>query len=258
MPCGEPLNPVFSRSCWHAEKTGYHPGVLRTWVIASLLLIARAVAAEPMTFNLAGDVQTGKKPQLSIAASEPVTDIRIEIDRDDGKHFALRHAGLTKGQTVTLAIGDGAAGKASYKGTLSAQVAGGKRWTEELIFDTVVRGGPLKVTYDAEHLDLDKRVLQFKLSRTAATAELVVVGEDGKELGKGSATYKNESTDGWLSITWTQPASTNVMVMKLRVVADDGQATNVELIPWSVDVAHEDVNFSTDSAKMPRPASTVR
>ena len=78
--------------------------------------------------------------------------------------------------------------------------------------------------------------------------DLVVIGEDGKELGKGSATFKPGPADAWLSITWTQPANTRVMVMKLRVAAADGVASNVELIPWSVVVDHEDVNFKTDSA----------
>jgi outer membrane protein OmpA-like peptidoglycan-associated protein len=224
--------------------------VLRSIMIATLLLVARVAAADPMSFNLAGDVQSGKKPQLTITASEKVTDIRIEIDRDDGKHFSAKHAGLAKGQTASFPIGDGAAGKASYKGTLSAVVASGQKWKEELIFDTLVRGGPLKVTYDADHLDLDKRELKFKLSRAAASAEITAIGEDGKELGTGSTTFSSQPSDGWFSITWTQPASTRVMMLKLRVVADDNQATKVELIPWSVNVEHEDVNFSTDSAKI--------
>ncbi len=220
-------------------------------MIATLLLAAHVAAADPMSFNLAGDVQSGKKPQLTISASEKVTDIRIELDRQDGKHFSLKHAGLAKGQTVSLSIGDGAAGKASYKGTLAATVASGQKWKEELIFDTLVRGGAIKVTYDADHLDLDKRTLQFKLSREADSAEITAIGEDGKELGKGSMTFfPSQPADGWFSITWTQPANTRVMMLKLRVVADDNQATNVELIPWSVNVEHEDVNFSTDSAKI--------
>jgi outer membrane protein OmpA-like peptidoglycan-associated protein len=105
-----------------------------------------------------------------------------------------------------------------------------------------------KVTYDLDHLDLDRHVLQFKLAAAAATAELVVIGEDGKELGTGSATYKQEPADRWLAISWTQPADTRVMMMKLRVVADDGVATKVELVPWSVTIDHEDINFASDSA----------
>jgi outer membrane protein OmpA-like peptidoglycan-associated protein len=125
---------------------------------------------------------------------------------------------------------------------------GGKRWTEQLTFDTLVRGGPLKITYDADHLDLDRRVLQFKPSRPAARASLVAIGEDGKELGKGSATFDTQPADGWLSIAWQQPAGTRVMMLKLRVETSDGVATNVELVPWSVTIEHEDVNFATDSA----------
>jgi outer membrane protein OmpA-like peptidoglycan-associated protein len=37
-------------------------------------------------------------------------------------------------------------------------------------------------------------------------------------------------------------------MLKLRVEAADGTATKVELVPWSVEVEHEDVNFPTDSA----------
>jgi outer membrane protein OmpA-like peptidoglycan-associated protein len=109
---------------------------------------------------------------------------------------------------------------------------------------------PVHVGYDADHLDLDKHVLQFKPSRPIADATLVAIGEDGKELGKGSATYDKAPDDPWWSITWTQPANTRVMMLKLRVEAADGVATNVELIPWSVSIDHEDVNFRTDSAEI--------
>jgi outer membrane protein OmpA-like peptidoglycan-associated protein len=107
---------------------------------------------------------------------------------------------------------------------------------------------PFKVSYDAEHLDLDGRVLQFKMSRPAGSAELVAIGEDGKQLGTGTATYQREPPGTWLSISWTQPAGPRVLMLKLRVVSADDQVTNVELIPWSVTVEHEDVNFATNSA----------
>jgi outer membrane protein OmpA-like peptidoglycan-associated protein len=107
---------------------------------------------------------------------------------------------------------------------------------------------PIHVGYDAEHLDLDKHVLEFKPSRPVAEASLVVIGEDGDEIGKGAATYEHASAAAWWSIAWTQPEGSRVMILKLRVAAADGVATNVELIPWSVSIDHEDVNFRTDLA----------
>ncbi len=105
---------------------------------------------------------------------------------------------------------------------------------------------PIHVSYDEQHLDLDKHELQFKVSRPIASAELVVIGDDGKQLDQTSATF--ESSQGWLKIAWKQPDDARVLELKLRVAASDGVATNVELVPWSVTIAHEDVNFATDSS----------
>jgi outer membrane protein OmpA-like peptidoglycan-associated protein len=219
-------------------------------LVTFVLGVASVAHAEPVTFALQGQVGAGQKPQLMVTAGEKVTDLKLDLTRSDGKKFSGKHAALEKDDTVSLPIGDGAVGRASYKGTLSMTITGGKRWTEQLTFDTSVGGGTLKVAYDADHLDLDKRVLQFKPTHPAASATLTVIGDDGKELGTGSATYKDAKADEWQSITWTQPAKTNVMIMKLRVVAVDGSASNLELVPWSVTIDHEDVNFTTDSAKI--------
>ncbi|HEU4727769.1 MAG TPA: OmpA family protein [Kofleriaceae bacterium] len=107
---------------------------------------------------------------------------------------------------------------------------------------------PIRVAYDAEHLDLDKHVLQFKPSRAITEASLVVLGEDGAELGKAAAAYQDANAGRWLALSWTQPAGARVMMLRLRVAASDGMATHVELVPWSVEVEHEDVSFATDSA----------
>jgi len=221
---------------------------MRGICVIALLLVATTAYAQPVSYQLAAEVPVGKKPQIRITAVQNVRELRIELDRDDGKHFVLVHASLAKGKAVTLAVGDGAAGRASYKGTISAQVAGAGAWKEQLTFDTLVRA-PLKIGYDVDHLDLDKRELQFKPSRAVKTAELVVIGDDGRELGTGTASYDRAApAEGWHAITWTQPAGTRVMMMKLRVVAPDGTATNLELVPWSVEIEHEDVSFATDSA----------
>lgn len=223
---------------------------MRSIIVGLLVVLATGIAAaQPVSYELQGMVPVGKKPAIRFTAAQAITGLELALERDDGKRFTVKHGALAKGQSVTLAVGDGTAGKAAYKGTLSVQLAGAGKWSDTLTFETAVRA-PIKVTYDADHLDLDKRVLQFKASRPVDSADLVVIGEDGKELGKGSAAFKNEPADKWLSVTWTQPAGTRVMTMKLRVASNDGVASNVELVPWSVAIDHEDVNFATDSAQI--------
>jgi outer membrane protein OmpA-like peptidoglycan-associated protein len=116
---------------------------------------------------------------------------------------------------------------------------------------------PFKVSYDADHLDLDGHVLQFKPSRRAESATLTAVGEDGEPLGTGAASYKAAPANTWLMISWTQPAGARVLKLVLRVVGEGGQVTNVELIPWSVTVDHEDVSFATNSSAI-EPADEAK
>ena len=62
-----------------------------------------------------------------------------------------------------------------------------------LVATATAAPAPIHVAYDTAHLDLDKHTLQFKPSRAITEASLVAIGEDGTELGKGDATYKDEA-----------------------------------------------------------------
>lgn len=221
-------------------------------VAVALLVLARAApaTAQPVSYQLAGDVAAGKKPALRLVAAQAVRDVRLELERDDGRRFTAARASLAAGEAVTFPVGDGAPGRARYRGTLSARPAAGPdRWTGELAFETLVRA-PVKLGYDLEHLDLDGRQLRFTMSRPAGRAELVAVGEDGAELGRGEATFRGEAPGTWVAVGWTQPDGARVLKLRLRAVTAEGLEASVELVPWSVTIDHEDVTFDTDRAEI--------
>lgn len=200
----------------------------------------------PLSFTLKNDVAVGQKPAIELHAIDRVTEIRIELVSNDGQHVTLSHPGLAAGQRATLAIGGVPPGKHHFTGTLSLTIVGHGPWSYDLDFDTLVRAA-MEVRYDWEHLDLTGHVLRFQLSRPARSAELKVLGEDGGELGGGSASFHGEPPGTWLALPWTQQPR-KVMTMKLHAVASDGVSADVDLYPWSVTIEHEDVNFETDSA----------
>lgn len=105
---------------------------------------------------------------------------------------------------------------------------------------------PLKLGYDAQHLDLAKGELQFKPSRDITKATLEVITDDGKTIANVEQAYDTTTAGAWQALTWT-PKGT-VMMLKLRAETRDGVASRVELIPWSVSVDHEDVTFASDSS----------
>ena len=74
---------------------------MRSLCILVIILIATPASAQPVSFELRGDVPVGQKPVLRVTAVQPVTDLRVELKRDDGKDFTLRQAALAKGCAST-------------------------------------------------------------------------------------------------------------------------------------------------------------
>jgi outer membrane protein OmpA-like peptidoglycan-associated protein len=206
-----------------------------------------AVANLPLGYAFNPEVPQGQKPQMRLQATQNISGLRMEFVRDDGKRFKVEHGDLMSGQAVVVPIGDGEAGRFQYQGAMSGKAAG-RPWSHDFTFATLVRSS-LKVGYDAQHLDLDKRTLQFTLSKPTASASLVIIGDDGSELGRASAKYRGEAPGTWLPITWKQKPG-RVMKLLLRVKAKNGLATRVELVPWSVAIDHDDLEFATNSSKI--------
>jgi outer membrane protein OmpA-like peptidoglycan-associated protein len=108
----------------------------------------------------------------------------------------------------------------------------------------------MSIGYAREHLDLDAHQLEFTLTRPAAHAELRVLGDDGRELGKASTDYHGERAGTWLAISWAPTAPGNVLALELRATSSDGASAGVRLTPWSVRIAHEEVVFETGKAEI--------
>ncbi|HEX2569013.1 MAG TPA: OmpA family protein [Polyangia bacterium] len=218
-------------------------------VLAAALLLGAGPSGDPITAQLKNDVPGGQKPTLTITAVERVANLRLELTRDDGQKFTLTHPALTPRQSVTLPIGDGQPGRAHYQGQLTMDLSDKRSWSFDLKFDTFIRGA-LEVSYDYGHVDVENHTMQFRLSRPAASAELVVMGDDGQELATAKATYKGEPPGTWLSITWQPKGPGTVAQLRLRASSTDGFTSRVELTPWSLIPEHEDVNFASDSAEI--------
>ena len=254
MPIKKPINSDHLR-VW--ERPDYARGAVcailprmnraTLLVAAALVLLPLAASAQPVGFQLKNDVAAGAKPTLSLQGVEKMTDLKIELTRDDGEKFSMAVPKLNPGELKVLPIGDGKPGKAHYEGILSGTVVGEGPWSFDLKFDTLIRA-PMTINYDYEHLDLANHVLKFAQSRAAGHAELTVIGEDGTEIGHGEAKYNKEPPGTWLAIPWKEDKPGRVMMLKLHTIAADGLGAFAELIPWQVQIDHEDVNFDTDSA----------
>lgn len=221
-------------------------------VLAALAVLVPSLAlADPLELSLKNQVPAGQRPSLTLSAQAPISSLRVELERaEDHRAFTLTQGKLAEGQSVTLTIGDGKAGHAHWKGKLTATLPDGNRFSSQLTFETAVGGGSggLRASYDRDHLDLEKHVLELQLSKPAGRAELVVFGDDGSELGRGEATFHGEPPGTWLRIPWLETRAGNVLRLEVKAFSAAGEGLQLKLYPWSVRIAHEEVVFPTGQA----------
>lgn len=226
---------------------------MRPWVLPCVLAIAllrpAGVGAAPADLQLIHTVPAGKKPFIALTATEAISSIQLEVDRvEDHKHFSAKSGPLKVGDKIELAVGDGKAGRAHWRGKLTIKASSGSS-SSEVNFESLVGAATsgLKVGYDRAHLDLDKGRLQFTVTKAVATGHLVVINDDGEALPAVDADLSAGKPGQWLSIDW-KPTSKPVLRLELTVKTADGDSLIVKLLPWSVSIAHEEVVFASGEA----------
>jgi outer membrane protein OmpA-like peptidoglycan-associated protein len=106
---------------------------------------------------------------------------------------------------------------------------------------------PLAVTIDKARVDLDRHRLEVKMSRKAGHVEIKVYDASGFTIAEEQHDFEGRPPNSTLVVTWS-PKS-NDPVAKIEVFAHDayGYYKGIAIIPWSLEIPHEEVNFETNS-----------
>jgi outer membrane protein OmpA-like peptidoglycan-associated protein len=110
-----------------------------------------------------------------------------------------------------------------------------------------VKSPKLELTVDRARVDLDAHKLEVKLTRPACKVVLKVVGESGKVLAEDAQAFNGAPAGTTLAVAWSPAGAEPVMRIEVWGHDTDGNFTGVAISPWSVALAHEEVNFETDS-----------
>jgi outer membrane protein OmpA-like peptidoglycan-associated protein len=225
--------------------------MVRRVACALLLLCSATARAQQVQIEVKPQRHAGERSAVVLTPTAAVTRLDAELSRD-GKPVRLGHGAIGAGEHARLEL----PGAGHYRGKLVVRFAGGSRMSYDVHFD-VVAGGQMKIGYARDRLDLDAHTLAFTLTRPAARAELRVIGDDGRELGRATADYHGERPGTWLPIHWTPTRPGNVLALELRATSSDGAHAGVRLVPWSVHIAHEEIVFETGKAEI-RPSEAQK
>jgi outer membrane protein OmpA-like peptidoglycan-associated protein len=114
-------------------------------------------------------------------------------------------------------------------------------------FDSTVKKPPLQVSIDRAKVDLVKHSVEVKLSRIAERVTLKVVGQSGAVLDEVEKSFSGAAAGTPLVVTWAPVSDETVTKIEVWGYDADGYYAGVAIIPWSVTVPHEEVNFETES-----------
>src|SRR6185369_2119860 len=83
---------------------------VRIVVLCSVLASATLASADPVSVQLKTDVPSGQKPSMVLTGNDTVSDVKVELARDDGQTFTQKVGALRPKQTATVPLGDGKPG----------------------------------------------------------------------------------------------------------------------------------------------------
>ncbi len=221
-------------------------------VLAALaLLISGPARAQGVKVQFSTRVATGGKPSVTFVASEPLSDLAVELQDDGGRDTRARFGALARGASRTLALPAGP-GRRRYTGKVIVTRAGARE-ESPLTFEVVVAPA-LEIQIDRAQVDLAARRLQARFSRPAARAELKLIGATGgPPIAEVEQDLGGRAAGEPLEIRWpAPPAGGEVGRIDLRLHDPDGFYAGVSLYPWSVHIPHEEVGFATDSSAIDR------
>ena len=109
---------------------------------------------------------------------------------------------------------------------------------------------PLTVQIDKRKVDIDKRRVRVRMSRKASHVDIKVFADSGEVIAEETHDFKGRRAGSWLPLPWTP--SNKDTVAKIEIFATDahGYYAGVRIVPWSLWIPHEEVNFATNSAKI--------
>jgi outer membrane protein OmpA-like peptidoglycan-associated protein len=110
---------------------------------------------------------------------------------------------------------------------------------------TVMR--PLEVQLRREQVDLEQRVLFFAINNPGGRATLSVYNAAGRAIHEATTDYRGRPPGARLELRWPE-LSDPIGRMVLRVYDASDSWSEFELLPFSVEIPHEDVVFETARA----------
>lgn len=216
-------------------------GILQLLTLASGL--AHAQDAVSLEVVKAGQIGTSA-PGLVLKMNQDAPALTVKVDCGGAR--AVHDGPARAGERIELRI-DAPVGTHACKGSLFGRFADGSEGEMPLGF-TVTVHPPMVMALRPGSLDLQKRSLDVVMDRATSKVEITALGPKGVQVGYGLAPV-GASAQAPVNVEWKQDGG-EVLKLLIRAFDTDGFWSELELVPWSYSIPHEDVVFATNSSEI--------
>ena len=214
------------------------------------LLVVSYAWAGALRVQLFTKVRKGQTPRLVLTAKQRAGKVTVTLQRDDGKKLVRSIGTMTAGRKIEVRL-DPKEGEHHYTGKIVAMVRGSKR-ISHLDFTSVV-AAPLKISVDRARVDLDNHVLEITLNHPGNRVVMKVMDETGAQLDLVRQDISSSNAGQPIRLGWHLRPGQKVARIEIRAYDSNNFYSGIALIPWSIEIPHQEVNFDTNASSI-RPS----
>jgi len=213
----------------------------------TFLLHASTARAEGAWMSIEQDVlEPGQKVTLVFVPDDDLWRMELQVTRSDGRVQNFTADKTPAGARLTFQWKQ-EAGEFDYDATALLVYPNGSRTSVDDSYHVVV-AGPLEATIPAAGVDLEARTFQLRSNRAIESVQIEILDEDLATVVKETVHVPDDQQGKVSAIPWS-PTESDVPIFRIWVRAYDKWNFWVdnEIIPWSLSIPHEEVNFASNS-----------
>ena len=193
------------------------------------------------------DPSKGEHPTVTVSFAEKYAPVSITVTAEEGGDFTRtwNWNSVVVGKDYTVHWKQ-PLGEVEYLVKVDMEGRGGEVFVEEVYF-YVASASPLEASIPPESVDLESKSFDLVSNHPPSRIELEVMDDNRQIIGKSTFRVEGAETGKPVRVTWTQESDGNVFRIAAKAYDNFGYWAGLEIIPWSLQIPHEDVVFATGS-----------
>jgi outer membrane protein OmpA-like peptidoglycan-associated protein len=196
------------------------------------------------------DPSKGEHPSVTLSFDERYGPVVVTVVADEGGEFSKTWS------WKSVVVGRDYAvhwkqppGEVEYSLTVEMKSRGGEVFNEEVYF-YVASAEPLQASIPPESVDLKTNSFDLVSNHGVVRVELEVMDDNRRMIGKSTFAVPEAELGTRTRVTWEQSTEGNIFRIDAKAYDAYGYWAGVEIIPWTLQIPHEDVVFASGSHEL--------